>query len=464
MGIVKSYSSCYRHVALGILQFKGESFVTSIHSFQRKIIQVLIWTLFFTFCLAPYGWARRVLIIGGGPMGLHSASLDAILNPDDEIIVLEKRKEMTRDNLLNLDLHHFPQLEHPQYKSFLSELAQAHPAGEGHRGTRIKTNELQNRLKTLALGLKVQLENVEVTTENIKQLVSKYQPDLILGADGAKSASRGIFFPKEPEPKKIVLQHLAIARFEVPNEVKEKSFMNRGLDQMGQKERHHHVFSEVIGDYSEETKSTPISFFVSINHKEYGELIKLYSFSEPFVLGDKPKGPSAQKIAESIDSGIGMFKYKPIQQPKVTGVEIAYYKMDKVYTFYLSDEGKKIPVLILGDAAMGLPYQRSLNAALSLNPDLIQFFSSKKWKRKALHAYNHAFSERAKIEIEQAEKKSQVFKILDLSVKTAGTIASLPGIHHSRKWGAKILTKVFPEKELLPIEVLKLLLNPNEFY
>lgn len=320
--------------------------------------------------------ATNVLVVGGGPLGLAHAWGIKKLNPHAKVVVLEKYKEYQRSHTLIMQHQPLAALmiaTNTQQDPVLIKLL-AQLKNDPH----IRTNELEKIFKTFAIDSGVEIKTEKVSRENIQELLNTYRPNLIIGADGTHSTVNDCLFPENNQVK-IEFDYVLQLRYEIQgNKKAEKissvnfyeSMAHRGL-----------IANEYIGKYDEEKKTTPITMQMMISREAFLKLENATSKNpiKPYAdaKGDndsktEAKSVSDYKLHEIPDDVRGfvndylMHKVRLLGEDKIDSNLIrisvneapATYAKQPVYMY------RDIPIILVGDAGLGLSYFKGLNAGI----------------------------------------------------------------------------------------------------
>jgi 2-polyprenyl-6-methoxyphenol hydroxylase-like FAD-dependent oxidoreductase len=292
-----------------------------------------------------------MVVVGSGPVGLLTAITTKIYNPDANIVVLEKYHEYRRNNPLQLDRRSFagfPQDERIQ--SIVRELF-----GEAS-SIKLDTNKIENLLLQKAKELKIEVRN-GWNLQKWKQLGRFNNAKVIVGADGAHSKVRELVFGDVFAAKQN-LQFLAQVKYktEKPQPEAMRKIANLKLQS---------VVDDMVtelprkNDGSQETGSMGLLF--DIDAETY-EAIKDAKFSKPFKLEDCPPALQA-KIKEWLRA---REDDRPIEESiEISSIELSAYASQD----FVKQMGKR-KVVLVGDAAFGVPYFRSLNNGIQCSAEL----------------------------------------------------------------------------------------------
>lgn len=421
---------------------------------------------------------QTILIVGGGPMGLRTSIALKLHDPNINVVIYEKRDIKTRDNLLNIDLKAFLNLGITEDRSEIWKQYVEEIINEKSTGTKddsmsfiIETRELENRLQKLAEYLNVNFVNKEINADNIQETLELQSQtggiNLVIGADGANSFIRKHFF-KDEKPVYHTFQYLGFIRVIYEGKFTTTNGLDYVLDQNKLSQEGLYNLKEIPGDFDSESDSTPSVIFVDLPESDFNVLKNnRVTFKNPILYLEKEEN---QRLPENFRHTVDYWfqKLAPkehsfVESPKISAVEIGYYRANKVAHF---DHEFQIPFVIIGDAALGLPYQKSLNAALTSTPILFNTISGilSGDPQAAINSYNAQFEELAGKSIKSALKKEKIVKNQKKSLVFFATLCNIPGIRESRIWGADVLNKVFKGKSKNTFGRLIHFLDPSAYY
>ncbi|CEK09698.1 FAD-dependent monooxygenase family protein [Legionella hackeliae] len=318
-----------------------------------------------------------VVIVGGGPIGLAYAWGMKKLNPNLDIVVLEKYSEYQRKHTLVM-----------QYKQ-LQALMDATETAEDNTlknlvmrlkaDPHIRTNELETIFKTLATEAKVKIVTEEVKKETIQEQIFDKYPNarLVIGADGTHSTVSETLFPPNNQIKH-EFDYVLQLRYEVEGERKTNSLSTTTFYQ--EMARQGLIANEYVGSFAD--GKTPVTMQMMIS-KEAFEQLKAKATSKnpilPFNQPDQEGTVIPEQPIDDLPGEISTFVYRylhhKIRECK-DGEKIAYQSIrvsvneapathaaQLVHTKI--DDGERSTALVLGgDASLGLSYFKGLNAGL----------------------------------------------------------------------------------------------------
>ncbi len=279
-----------------------------------------------------------VVISGAGPSGLWLADQMKIHNPHLNIVVLEKRGTYTREHSVKLKRSSFRGIpDHPELKEIVGKFKQK---------KFIKINVIEQELKTLALKLGIDIRIQEVVKPTL--LPQQFpHAKFFIGADGAHSIFRKEIFKENLKLKKS-LKYLVEVKYDVwgnSNTLHPQTCLKEG-----------------VSGKNEEKSSVSFRFFV--NEDVYQQL-KEARFNNPYKLETHKHLIPPQTLStinrwiDKRESRLGEKKVE--NSERITAIPLEVYA-----TKTFLKEGVKSGTTwgLIGDAAMGFPFFRSMNTSL----------------------------------------------------------------------------------------------------
>jgi hypothetical protein len=314
---------------------------------------------------------RKIVIIGGGPVGLFEAGLLKILLPENEIYVFEKRPEYVRSHSLKILPRTFEKLtEMPVDKKWIKMTQSWSP--------RTRTNVIEQDLKEYCKNIGVRVnENIEV--QSIKDIYHfGIQPDIIIAADGAKSIWRKQINKMSEFSVDVTLGHILQVKCEGIGQVKPVNILNKFTKNLNTRVNFFDIHVGKFDSSDPFERSTPVTCFSFIDEKVSTEFKDIPSFRginlvQLAALGEKNKALYilVQDITEILKS---VCKNGIVEESiKISSIPIRYYVSSNASGTITGQRATPIPCFLLGDSAMGLPLEKGLNYGWMLSIQLVRF-------------------------------------------------------------------------------------------
>lgn len=296
-----------------------------------------------------------IVFVGAGPVGLWTAIVAKLENPDVEIVMYEKYEEYRRKHVLRLNKDSFrDRPKSGKLDAIIEQFPKFTP-----------TSQIETEFKNFA-----QDSGVEIRHEEIKDcaaLVNRH-PDakVFVGSDGSHSLVREQVFENKKQIERD-LQYIVELKYRVKGKTSKLSKLRHAIPVMSFSK---YFVSEHVGKEKDGETSVSVRFFVDEKtfKKLRGKDGKGATFKKPFTLDDEKKIPKplyksikawvkwrkeikGDNMISSRDDGLG--------GEKITAINLAVYASEE---FVKQAHEKQWAVV--GDAALGVPYFRALNAGL----------------------------------------------------------------------------------------------------
>ncbi len=302
--------------------------------------------------------SSRVVIVGGGPCGLWTAVQTKLRNPDLSVTLLERHQEYQRSHPLKLS------------SSSFKDSAQDHRLqriiSDWSKKKNIRTRNIEEKLKKLALELGISIDYRHVTDP--KQLEKEF-PDaqVFIGADGSHSGVRKNVFQDEPDVHN--LQYIVQLTYEVEGCGRKFSQSKTGFYSTLKLVRG--FVYEKVGRTVQE--KTPITLQFFVDQKQFEEMSGA-TFKSPATLLDNAL--VSKKMQDNIFLWLAA-KQQTTGEKRISGSEkivvtrLGHYQSKRCVK---QKNGKPTWVLV-GDAAFGVPFFRSLNNGFRQGTELAKAIS-----------------------------------------------------------------------------------------
>lgn len=288
-----------------------------------------------------------VLFIGGGPVGLWTAIQTKLHNHSLKVVILEKHQEYQRKHILNISMSSLRGIPNHEGLKELSRVIKA--------SNNIRTSELEDRLKRIAqdVGIEIRAENVD-QPERLKEKFPNTK--VFVGADGSHSIVRENIFGGELSVEEN-LQYIAEVKYEVHGQGRK---LNTIKEAYPTQKIMRSVATEHVG--SESNGITPITLRLFINKETYEEMAPA-SFKNPYHFATHQE-VIAKKLKENIMTWLNvkeevLKEQRVVDSEKITVTRLSIYASKT----FVKQDGNATWCLV-GDAAFGVPFFRSLNNGL----------------------------------------------------------------------------------------------------
>lgn len=303
----------------------------------------------------------RVHINGAGPVGLLLA-IELKLRGID-VRISERNEEYERNHNVSIEKSSLANSHpNPEFQALLQELKLP---------GLVPTSLLEQKFKTFACKLGVEI--IHEKTMSANDLPLKYpDTDIFIGADGAHSIIRKEIFGEKIRHKQD-FQQVAEVKYKVEGKTRAFSIWTEILHYLLKVQ---HLVMETVG--KEHAGNTNVTLRVFLNDKAAFETLNGATQRKPFRWTDEYKKKMDPRMVETIDTWIRE-REKALGDKivpdsiKITPLTLGTYKSENV----VIEINEKIWILV-GDAAFGVPYFRSLNngwlCAIELAKDIDAFF------------------------------------------------------------------------------------------
>jgi hypothetical protein len=305
----------------------------------------------------------RILFVGAGPVGLMTAIQTKLHYPNLDIIMLEKYTEYKRKHALQLAQ---------------SSFADAHPDEEFQKlihslDRDIRTNELEDKLLVFAKNLNIKIDYTAVSDCN--KLIEQY-PDvnIIVGADGSHSIVHQQVFNHQYQLQK-TMQYIVELKYEVEGKARPLNiFTEIGPTKSFSK----HYVSEYVGH--EKQGKTPLAIRIFVDHATY-ESMKEATFKSPYNLEKidqiKEDNNHLAALNKSIQAWL-LARRNLANENRIEGSErITITNLPIYASEHFVKESMGRTWFLVGDAAFGVPYFRSLNNGILCSSQLAKAINAK---------------------------------------------------------------------------------------
>ncbi len=316
-----------------------------------------------------------VVIIGGGPVGLWTALQVKKRAPQLHVRVYERYSEYQRSHILRLENFSMnvyakksgDEAEAQFLREVLGEkLANSFKAAAGTGTVFVRTNDLEHALKehARALGIETVLRRIDSPEEAVRD---NPRCKTFIAADGAHSKMRTALLGEDAVTD-YPMQYVVEVKYQAEGRAET-------LDFLGDQYKANKLLSNMVFEYvgREKEGKTPVTLRFFVDADTYGAIPQA-GFKDPLTVGDARLPANlrqdiktymnirAEKAGEVYAAG----------SAKLSKLTLSVYSAKK---FAVAKEGRGW--FIVGDAAMGVPYFRALNAGLIMGSQLATIVTRK---------------------------------------------------------------------------------------
>ncbi len=357
----------------------------------------------------------NILIIGGGPVGLWTAIQLKRERPDFHVIVHERYTSYRRNHVLRLKKSSLRSPPHKDnspgedllFKALLNNSSSTLLSNQ----ITIRTKELEELLKQHAIGLGAEIRYTEIPSANV--LKSMYPScGAFIAADGAHSLIRKEIFSNQLDINKD-LQFVIELKYDVSGPTKA---LNIFTDHYRSVKLLKYPVLEYVGRNANGTTPITLRFFVPEHvYVEVGEA----SFKDPITVENYQKRLT-KSLSDEVNTYLTIRKSILGDRPVFDSMKLSKLKLSVYGAKNFGKTEKNAKWFLVGDAAMGMPYFRSLNAGLLCGSVLAKLLSN---RTDVIAAYNHFARKRLKNEYCMALIKNM---LLTLYIKYIRASAVVP--------------------------------------
>ncbi|MBN9288191.1 MAG: hypothetical protein BGO43_08425 [Gammaproteobacteria bacterium 39-13] len=365
-----------------------------------------------------------IIVVGAGPVGLWTAIQLKLHYPALQILMLEKHAKYQRSHTVKIDETSFKESHsNPEFQKLIAPLVGL-----------VSTNVLEQTLKNYALKLGIEIRNEAVTS--CQALVEKYpEAKIVIGADGSHSVVRKDIFEDKKNNKD--LQYVAEIKYEVEGDSQPFSIWSQIYDPLL---KVNHLVTEHVGKQNQNGK-TPVTLRVFVDQNTFNGITQA-TFKDPYYWTKEDKNKMDPKLVQTIEIWLKerekTFKDKIVKNSiKISSLKLNAYHSEKVV-----DQKYNKQWVLVGDAAFGVPYFRSLNNGLLCGSKLAEKISAFlqgqfdetqtsvlgfRWTKKIspLGSYSTFVSELAKYEKWIAALKTEGINVLSTQLSMVKTLLGI---------------------------------------
>ncbi|QQG35579.1 MAG: hypothetical protein HYS17_08600 [Micavibrio aeruginosavorus] len=326
-----------------------------------------------------------LVIVGGGPVGQWVAINAKKRNPALDIRIYERYQEYQRSHVLRL--RHLAALLYakhdgsPRESAFLRDvtgrsLSEIFYNAAGH--IFIRTNDLEEALSSYAgdLGVETAYQRIGSPDE-----IMKAHPEcrMFVAADGAHSRMREALLGSS-STREYPLQYVVEVKYQAEGRTGKLEFLG---DNYFANKRIPHMIFEYVG--REKEGITPVTLRVFMDRGTY-DAIPEASFKKPLKL---EYGVLPDSLNDSIQTYMDVRQLRAGEKAIPESVKVSKLTLSMYAARRFARMQDDRAWFLAGDAAMGVPYFRSLNAGFFIGSQLSYILSRKNWtERNKVRAYN----------------------------------------------------------------------------
>lgn len=326
-----------------------------------------------------------LVIVGGGPVGQWVAINAKKRNPALDIRIYERYQEYQRSHVLRL--RHLATLLYakhdgsPRESAFLRDvtgrsLSEIFYNAAGH--IFIRTNDLEEALSSYArdMGVETAYQRIGSPDE-----VMKAHPEcrMFVAADGAHSQMRAALFGNAAT-REYPLQYVAEVKYQAEGRTGKLEFLG---DNYFANKRIPHMIFEYVG--REKEGVTPVTLRAFMDRGTYDDIPEA-SFKNPLKM---ESGVLPGSLKDSIQTYMDVRQLRAGEMAIPESVKISKLTLSMYAARRFARMQDDRAWFLAGDAAMGVPYFRSLNAGFFVGSQLSYILSRKSWsERNKVRAYN----------------------------------------------------------------------------
>ncbi|MBI2234810.1 MAG: hypothetical protein HYU57_07515 [Micavibrio aeruginosavorus] len=351
-----------------------------------------------------------IVMVGAGPVNLWTAIQIKNRNPHLNIRLYERYREYQRSHVLRVEqaslLLYGKKNGTPREDSFYKDvtgktLSQIYKmAATG--AVFIRTNDLEQAEKTYATDL-----GIEIVYEKIADpyalMLAHPEARYFIAGDGARSLMREQLLGAD-SIRNFPQQYIVEAKYQAHGHAGELGFLQDHY-------KANKILSNMAFEYvgRERNGTTPVTLRFFVDRETYDALPEM-GFKDPFPLSD-PRIPEA--LAQDIKTYMNVRKEKAHENfcessDRLGKLTLSCYAAKK---FGIATPDR--PWFLVGDAAMGVPYFRSLNAGMIIGSQLAFILTRDISDKNKVRAYNACRPLDIAWEFTSARTKNMGLKLYD---------------------------------------------------
>lgn len=298
--------------------------------------------------------SNEIVFVGAGPIGLWTAVQIKLQRPEVTIVFKEKKQVYSRTHTLFLEPASFNGCfkdETGVIQGIISQLQDI---------PHIRTNELEKKLRDLAISLRIPIEICDV--QNVARDILSDNPDaaMIIGSDGVRSKLRTEIFGEDNAEKEPLAYAVQIKYF-----VKGDARRENKLLETYPLQKHSTFLSTTNVGRPQEGK-TPVTIQFIVDKDTYENVRDKTTYAKPIrVLTDSINDLLPPELLKDVKTHLGFRISKGediiIDSINLTATELPQHRCKKVTKF---ENGRYYG--LIGDAALGLSFFKGMNSGLQL--------------------------------------------------------------------------------------------------
>ena len=296
---------------------------------------------------------NEIVFVGAGPIGLWTAIQIKLQNPLIPIVFKEKKETYTRSHTLLLKSTSFDDCLKDDtgiIEGIITELK---------KNPHIRTNDLEQRLKILALELGVTIDTCSVNDVESEIIAAHPEVAMIIGSDGVRSKVRDMVFG-EDNAEMVDLAYTAQIKYSVKGEALKESTLFESYPLLKQS---NYLASVNVGQLKD--GKTPVTIQIVIDKTTY-EQIKQFTYANPLkLLADSLDEQLPLNLLNDIKTHLG-FRLKNGENIIIDDINLTASRLpqQRCQQVTLLKNGRYYG--LIGDAALALSYFKGMNKGLQL--------------------------------------------------------------------------------------------------
>lgn len=369
--------------------------------------------------IVPPANTADVVIVGAGPVGLWTSILIRAMDPDVKVSIIDKYKEYKRDNPLDLSRSSFAGIpKDARVQDIVDEIFTKD--GKSVSSIKINTNRIEDILLKAAIKMGVDIQRgPENEIKTIYDLQRFPNARIIVGADGAKSKIREQVFGDLEKDED--LQYIAQAKYKTGVSKPKPTQQLKALKMMSRADA---FVTENPRNPKEGDEQGSMNLLVTVSQKTFNK-IREATFKAPFTLSQCPKKLQS-KIRLWMNARAEKDQKPEDSKIEVSSIRLSSYKSKEFVKVVDDNKGRKLAVALVGDAAFGVPYFRSLNNGIACAIKFAKACHAEQTQKRDINAamkkYNSFVSKLAGWEMFKAKVKSLAVRALGAYIHVVGWI------------------------------------------